>query len=323
MSRLDRRPLDSSVASGQRSVLVCLPGSVNDKSWSEAAARGAEAALHDRVEYAIVESLAPDFGNWSVVLGHGIAYEKLLSRAASEFPDKTFVVSDDPGLGNRSEQANISYVDWRWGQATYLGGVLAARLSKSARVGFIAGAPVPTQRRTFSGFVAGAEATNQDIEVLGTCAGTFEDRGSGKRLAAALLNEGVDVIAHTADITGAGAIDAVEEADKIGIGFLNNGERERRVVAGFIESDIGNAIQHILTTVLSEAETPAVFEFGLGSGFLRFSPNPSLVPAEVISEIESLENLIAASDSSPGSHAHQGQAISTGHDPRILKEQQA
>jgi len=190
-------------------------------------------------------------------------------------------------------------------------------------VGFIAGAPVPTQRRTFSGFVAGAEATNQDIEVLGTCAGTFEDRGSGKRLAAALLNEGVDVIAHTADITGAGAIDAVEEADKIGIGFLNNGERERRVVAGFIESDIGNAIQHILTTVLSEAETPAVFEFGLGSGFLRFSPNPSLVPAEVISEIESLENLIAASDSSLGSHAHQGQAISTGHDPRILKEQQA
>ena len=249
-----------------------------------------------------MESLVPDFGHWAVVLGHGIAYEKLLARAASEFPEKTFVLSDDPGPGNRAEQTNISYVDWQWWQATYLGGVLAARLSRSARVGFIAGTSALTQRRAFSGFAAGAEADNQDIAVLGACAGAFEDRGRGKRLALALLNEGVDVIAHTADITGAGAIDAVEDADALGIGFLNSREGERRAVAGFVESDIENCIEHILTTILSGTEPPAVFEFGLASGFLRFKTNPSLVPAEVISEIESLEEQMAASESSCGLH---------------------
>lgn len=289
-------------AARPRSVLVCLSGPANDKSWSEAAARGAEAALGGNAKYRIVESLAPDFGDWSVVLGHGIEYEKLLARAASEFPEKTFVLSDDPGPGNRAEQTNISYVDWQWGQATYLGGVLAARLSRSARVGFIAGTPVLTQRRTFAGFRAGVEAANQDVAVLGAYAGAFEDRGRGKRLASALLNEGVDVIAHTADTTGAGAMDAVEDADKLGIGFLNVGEGERRAVAGFIESDIQNCIRHILTTILSGREPPAVFEFGLASGFLRFKSNTSLVPADVISEIDLLQEQIVASESGRGSH---------------------
>ena len=289
-------------AARPRSVLVCLPGPADDKSWSEAAARGAEAALKGNAEYSIVESLAPDFGDWSVVLGHGIVYEKLLAQAASEFPEKTFVLSDDPGPGNRGDQTNISYVDWQWGQATYLGGVLAARLSRSARVGFIAGTSALTQRRTFAGFAAGAEDANQDIAVLGAYAGAFEDRERGKRLAAALLNEGVDVIAHTADITGAGAIDAVEEADELGIGFLNRGEGERRAVAGFIDTDIENCIEHILTTILSGTELPAVFEFGAASGFLEFKINPSLVPADVISEIKSIHNQIAASEFRYGSH---------------------
>ncbi len=289
-------------AARPRSVLVCLPGPADDKSWSEAAARGAEAALKGNAEYSIVESLAPDFGDWSVVLGHGIAYEKLLARAASEFPEKTFVLSDDPGPGNRAHQTNITYVDWQWGQATYLGGVLAARLSRSARVGFIAGTSALTQRRTFAGFAAGAEDANQDIAVLGAYAGAFEDRERGKRLAAALLNEGVDVIAHTADITGAGAIDAVEEADELGIGFLNRGEGERRAIAGFIDTDIENCIEHILTTILSGTELPAVFEFGAASGFLEFKINPSLVPADVISEIKSIHNQIAASEFRYGSH---------------------
>ena len=291
-------------AARPRSVLVCLPGTADDKSWSEAAARGAEAALKGNAEYSIVESLAPDFGDWSVVLGHGIAYEKLLARAASEFPEKTFVLSDDPGPGNRADQTNISYVDWQWGQATYLGGVLAARLSRSGRVGFIAGTSALTQRRTFAGFAAGAEDANQDIAVLGAYAGAFEDRERGERLAVALLNEGVDVIAHTADITGAGAMDAVEEADELGIGFLNSGEGERRAVAGFIDSDIANCIEHILTTILSGTEPPAVFEFGVASGFLRCNTNPRLVPAEVISEIKSLNKHIAASEIYCGSHMH-------------------
>ena len=276
-----------------RSVLVCLPGAADDASWSEAAARGAEAALTGHEEYRIVESLTPDFGDWSVILGHGIVYEELLARGASEFPERTFVLSDDPGRDHRARSANISYIDWQWGQATYLGGVLAARLARSARVGFIAGTPVLTQRRAFSGFRAGAEAINEDIEVLGAYAGTFDDRERGRRLASALLNEGVDVIAHTADITGAGAIDAVEDAGKLGIGFLNRGEGERRVIAGFIESDIQDCIEHVLTTILKGAEPPAVFEFGLASGFLRFRANPGLVPDEVVSEIESLQGQMA------------------------------
>ena len=302
MSLADRRPSGSTVASGPRSVLVCLPGAANDKSWSEAAARGAKDALQGHVEYRIVESLAPDLGKWSVILGHGIAYANLLASAALEFPEKRFVVTDDPGAGSRADRTNISYVDWKWGQATYLGGVLAARLSKSGRVGFIAGRPILTQRRTLSGFVAGAEATREDIMVLGAYAATFHDRARGKRLAQALLNEGVDVIAHTADITGAGAIDAVEDADELGIGFLNSGESERQAVAGTIQSDIKAAIEHILTMALSEAQMPTVFEFGLASGFLRFNANPSLVPVGVISELESLKKQI------------------TGPNPHIVKE---
>ena len=275
------------------SVLVAIPGPPDDQSWSGAAASGARMALDGRVDYRIVESLNPELLGWSVVLGHGIQYAEFLADAAAQLPDTTFVVADDLGPMQRSDLPNISYVDWQWDQATYLGGVLATRLSETGKIGYIGGAPVLTQQRAFAAFVAGAAFGDANTAVIGCYAGTFLDVGRGKRLAEGLLGEGVDVICHTADICGIGAMDAVEQAGKLGIGFMNREEATRPAIAAFIESDVESAVVDVLERTSRGQHVPRVFKFGFLSGFLRFNTSSELVPPEVVDEVESLQGGIA------------------------------
>ena len=77
-------------------------------------------------------------------------------------------------------------------------------------------------------FVNGARFERRDLTVLTAQAGRFDDEERGARLACSMFDEGVDVLLHTADLTGRGAIRTAERRERTVIGFMNQDDRRQK-----------------------------------------------------------------------------------------------
>jgi basic membrane lipoprotein Med (substrate-binding protein (PBP1-ABC) superfamily) len=107
---------------------------------------------------------------------------------------------------------NIALLDQSF-QVTgyYEAGVLAAKMTQTGSVGFIIGQWYPSQSMEFYAFVAGVNATNPNVKVYCTVAGTWSDATLGLQIAKTMiLNDHTDIIAQVADATGRGAFTAAQ-----------------------------------------------------------------------------------------------------------------
>ena len=102
---------------------------------------------------------------------------------------------------------NIMFVNMGYFGAAYGAGVLAALISeKKQAVGFIGGDDDPNQQRMKKAFIAGAQHTVPGIRAMGIITGDYDNAAKGREAASILIGNGADVIWHSADITGLGAI---------------------------------------------------------------------------------------------------------------------
>ncbi|MEE9360075.1 MAG: BMP family ABC transporter substrate-binding protein, partial [Hyphomicrobium sp.] len=124
-------------------VALVMPGNITDQSWNQAGYEGLMNAKKELgIEVAFSEKVAqPDQAEamadyarrgYNVVIGHGGEFQEAANRVARKHPDTLFVVH------NGTEPAkNIATLDFYYKQFGYLLGVIAGRMSKSGKVGFI------------------------------------------------------------------------------------------------------------------------------------------------------------------------------------------
>jgi basic membrane protein A len=269
-------------------VLVLVPGNPWDGSWSEAATRAAQRAQSSKLDCSVLQSLQPEIEpGWDLVLGHGTDYGLLLADAAKRLPHTRFVVTDD--VDRRLENAvadNLTYVDWRWDEGAFLAGILASLSSRSGRIAYLGGVPVLTQRRALAGFVRGATAEASDVTILGAFAGTFHDSELGRRLGGALLDEGADVLFHTADRSGSGAIQAVQSRGAQAIGFMNSGESDYECMIGYLRTDVEGALLSVILRSQGARAMPRLIPFGFASGYQTFWVRPGTANEDRLRSVE-------------------------------------
>ena len=94
----------------------------------------------------------------------------------------------------------------------YIEGILAAHMTKSNKIGFIGPIEGASLIKIMNGFEDGAKSVNPDIEVQTAWTGSFTDTALAKEAAQAMIDGGVDFIAHDANECGNGAIAAAQEA---------------------------------------------------------------------------------------------------------------
>ena len=247
-------------------------------------------AQHLRVE--ITDTL-PDRldGKWTAVVGHGMDFAPQIERAAKTHAGVHFLLTDDSGPSARMSFPNLCYVDWRWDEGAFLAGLLASHLTNSGTVGVLGGNPCSTQEYAMAGFVRGARFDRDDIVVLTAQSGSFHDVDRGFRLASAIFNEGADVLLHTANSCGRGAIKAAECSDRTMIGFLNEDDRAHSCVAAFIATDVEGALVSLLSAIASGQLLAGVVACGLASGYQQFELI-RVVPDPVRRRIEELTTMI-------------------------------
>ena len=93
----------------------------------------------------------------------------------------------------------------------YLGGFVAAMMTKSGTIGVISGIPVPVIQEYNAGFARGAKRFNPDVKFLTAHAGSFSDIAKAKEIALGLIEQGADVVSAGGNESVLGTLEAAME----------------------------------------------------------------------------------------------------------------
>ena len=290
-------------------VAMLLPGSINDQSWNAAGYAGLQKLKDQGIEVAYSENVQAadhieamkDYARrgFSPVIGHSGRFLSAAQRVGPEFEKTYFLVGSGSGGAK-----NVISVDLANEQFGYLVGVLAGRMTKTAKVAAVAGLEgLPNMTASIGGFRLGVKSVRPDAEVRVVYLQSMEDPAAAKEAAFSLIAGGADVIAGKLNAGHAGIIQAAKEKNVYAVGrsFGHTAIAPERVLTNIYEkwADVYvTAVQDLragkLTTAYvaygyhTSGTSGADLLYTEGNGF-----NPA-VPAAVVAEIDALKKKFAS-----------------------------
>lgn len=220
----------AAAAASAPKVALVLAGSISDGGWNQQAyeglqrvkAGGAPVAFTENVKQSdilqVVRGYADD--GYDLVVGHGFQFGGLFMELGGEYPkQKFFATTFAP---NGAVPGNVMFVNTRPYDVAYGIGALAALLSTKGGVGLVGGGDNPTQQNMSKLFKVGAQATVPGIKAFAVVTGDYNDAAKGRETALAMIGNGADVITHTADLTGIGAIKGAAQAGVTVVGAFSD-----------------------------------------------------------------------------------------------------
>jgi basic membrane protein A len=223
------KPAASSFLAGE----VTDTGGIDDRSFNASAWRGlqeAQKATGMQIQYlqsTNQSDYVPNIQQFlqkkaGIIVTVGFLMGDATKAAAASNPNQKFAIVDysyEPPL------PNVLALTFQTDQAAFLGGYLAAAMSKTGKVGTFGGMNIPTVTIFMNGFVAGVRYYDQKngarVETLGwdpeanqgTFTNDFTNQAKGKAVTEALMNQGADIILPVAGSVGLGAAAAVQQHD--------------------------------------------------------------------------------------------------------------
>lgn len=290
--------------------LVTDVGGVDDKSFNQSAWEGLQAwgkehgatkgngydyvQSNKKSEYMpnVTRLVRQDF---ELVLGIGFNLKDSIDKAAQQYPDTHFAIVDDT-----VDQPNVASITFKEAQGSFLVGVIAAKKTKTNKVGFVGGVDSPLINKFESGFIAGVKSVNPDIEVEVQYAASFAAADKGKLIASSMYNNDIDIIYHASGATGNGVFAQAKDIKR------NDPERAIWVIGvdrdQYEEGQVGDnnvtltsmvkrvdiAVQDVANKALNK-EFPGgkVLEYGLEEDAIKVArTNKEALTDEIIKDVE-------------------------------------
>jgi basic membrane protein A len=313
---------------GSKSLLACEvtdTGGINDRSFNASAYQGLQVAksADPNVTYKFLSSTstsdyAPNINSFlaegcGLIITVGFDMGNATQTAAQQHPNQKFAIVDYAYTPNIS---NILGLTYQTNQDGFLGGYLAAAMSKSGKVGTFGGQDIPTVTIYMDGFVAGVryydQHNNAHVTALGwtpkpgraanTYAGTglftndFTNQALGKSTTQTLIAQGADVIFPVAGSVGLGAAAAVQAAQGVTMEWVDTDGcvSAPQYCSLFLTSVTKGIVTSVKDAVLAAANGTfkgGVYSGTLANGGVALSPYhdfASKIPASVQSEIQTL-----------------------------------
>ncbi len=236
-------------------VALLLPGSIADGGWNQLAyqglqnlkAQGFKVSSSESVSQAQMEQTIRGYADdgYNLIIGHSFEYGSAFDEIAPEYPDTYFFAT----TFKPAEKAptNVEFVDLAYFNAAYGAGALAALISdKGTAVGFVGGGDNPTQQGMMRAFIAGAERTRPGVKGLGIVTGDYNNAAKGREAASTMIGNGADVIWHSADVTGLGAIQGAAAAKVKAIGSYSD---QSSIAPDFVATSFENNLQWIVEQI--------------------------------------------------------------------------
>jgi len=292
-------------------VAMLFPGSINDQSWNASGYAALEKLKAGGYETAYSENVPPadhiesmkDYARrgFNPVLGHTGRFYSAAQRVGPEFPDTRFIVASAASGSGK----NVTAVDYDNTQVGYLMGVLAARLSKTGKIGSVNGLEgMPTTVEQVGGFRLGVRSVRPDAEVRVIYVKDMEDAATSKEAALALIAGGADFIFGKLNAGQNGIIQAAKEKNVFvsGRSLAHVASAPDNVVTSIVErwdAMYGAAVAAAKAGTLQ----PTLITYGYDSSNpgadLMYSDTQSVspvVPKEVADELEAVKKRFASGE---------------------------
>ena len=208
--------LGISSAKAEDKAAILLPGSINDQSWNALGysilkslePHGFKTAYSENVSDADEAEALRDYASqgYLIVMGHSGRFVSAMEQVAPDFPKTQFIAVS----GNEGKPPNVMSIDWNNAQFGCQLGVLAARMSKTHKVGGVYGLQgVPNITAQAGGFRICATKAGAQVTIL--YIKDMEDAAEAKEAALSLIDQGADFITGKLNAAEAGLVEAGKE----------------------------------------------------------------------------------------------------------------
>jgi len=217
---------------------------------------------------AVLRQLARE--GYKVIFTIGFTYTDSTIQAAKEFPNVHFVLVDG-FIPNLKPNDNITVVNFKEHEGSFLVGMIAGLKNDGGKIGFIGGMISALIEKFESGFRAGAMYVNPAlrqrdqilVQYIGNDPSAFNNPNRAYQIARDMYRQGATVIYHAAGGSGLGLFRAAREAQKWAIGVDAD---QRLVLSADSNRDNREQAQWILTSMLKRVNRPVLL---LSRDFIR------------------------------------------------------
>lgn len=299
--------------------MVLDTGGVDDRSFNESSYAGFQAAQKSnpaiKISYVSSNSQNDYVPNLNAEVNKGcdtiVAVGGLMADAvksvAAAHPDQKFAEVD-----NGSQGDNIYGLQYNTAQGGFLGGYLAAAMSKTGKVGTWGGINIPPVTIYMDGFWEGVQYYNKEkgksVQVLGwteknqkagTFSQSFTDQNKGKTISQAQIQQGADIIFPVAGGAGLGAGAAAKDSGgKVSVIWVDTDGCES--ASQYCDLFLTSVTKGITKSVQEYTEKAAAGSFPTGNyigtlenggtGLAPFHNFDSKVPADLKAQLEQIKS---------------------------------
>ena len=225
---------------------------------------------------------------YDIIFATSFGYMDDVIEVAAEYPDITFEHCTGYKMAD-----NVGIYDGRGYQGWYLSGIVAGKMTKNNKLGYIAPYPIPEVVRNMNAFTLGARSVNPDVEVHPIWIFTWVDPVKEREAAEALVDLGVDVIARESDSTEPDKL--AQEKGLYVVGY--NAYVPDVAPDALLTAPIwhwGVFYKKAVEDVMNGTWTNTPVWWGLKEGILDLAPIADFVPDEVKALVEAKKQEIVA-----------------------------
>ncbi len=187
-------------------------GPVGDHGWSYAHDQGRKAIekeFGDKVKTSFVEKVPEGADTERVVRDLAAQGNKMIFGTSFGFMEGMLKVAGDPAFKDvKFEHAtgfktapNLRVYQVRMYEGAYLAGVVAGKVTKTNKLGFVGSVPIPEVLRNANAFLLGAQSVNPKATMNVVWINGWFDPGKEKEAAEAMIAQGSDVLLQNTDST--------------------------------------------------------------------------------------------------------------------------
>jgi simple sugar transport system substrate-binding protein len=260
-----------------------------------------EEEFGDRIETAYVESI--DGGadaervirqfasqGFGLVFGTSFNHMNPMARVASQFPDIAF----EHATGY-TQDTNLAIYHTRAYESRYLVGMVAGMMGDS--MGVVASYPIPEVLRGINAMTLGARSVNPNFTTRVVWISSWFDPGLERTAADALLDQGVDVLAHFTDSPA--VVQAAEDRSKYVVSLGDMGQYgETSQLTALVYNWGPYYVERARMVLDGTWETANTWE-GISADMMTIAPYLDAVPAEVRTMVDAKKVEIRAGNFHP------------------------
>lgn len=298
----------AAIAQDKTKVGFIYVGPVGDGGWTYEHNQGrlaVEAEFGDAVETVFQENVPEGadaeramtqmaLGGADIIFTTSFGYMDPTLNVAAKFPNVKF----EHATGFKRSD-NVSTYSARFYEGRAVQGLIAGRMTKTNKIGYIGSFPIPEVIRGINSAYIHAKKVNPDVEFSVVWAYTWFDPAKEADAATALIETGHDVILQHTDSTAPQA--AAEKAGDV-ITFGQASDMAEYGPSPRVSSIIDNWAPYYIarTKAVMDGTWASVDTWdGIGAGMVGIGEISSAVPADVKAEAEALRDSIASGEYHP------------------------